>query len=289
MMEEIYPIQRGTKMIQKNPYIEILKLKGSLVDIAVVAINCAILEIWDYRAFLVILAGIMIHSGCDIINDIFDREIDKICKAEGAIASGRTSIKNAYLYMLILFSVALLISLHLSLILFLCLLAGIIIGGVMYSHPFFRLKDIPGIAMLNMAVCFALESIGIWSVYSPLNFDTLKVAAYIFILIFCLTFMKDFKDVGGDINSLPLMLGIKNASIICILLTTIPLVPLIYLIFDKSELYISIIIYMVLAISCIQILINDPVSKGKILKNRMVMTLTIPNFAILSLKVISVL
>ncbi|WP_242492687.1 UbiA family prenyltransferase [Methanolobus psychrotolerans] len=276
-------------MIQKNPYISILKLKGSLVDMSVVAINCAILEMWDYRAFLVILAGIMIHSGCDIINDIFDREIDKICKPEGAIASGRISINNAYLYMLTLFSLALLISLQLSVIFCLCLLAGIIIGGVLYSHPFFRLKDIPGIAMLNMAVCFALESIGIWSVYSPLNVDSLKVAAYIFILIFCLTFMKDFKDVRGDINSLPLMIGIKNAAMICILLTAVPLIPLIYIVLDKSELYISVIIYIVLAISCTLILIDNPVSRGKILKNRMVMTLTIPNFAILALEVISLL
>ncbi|MDW7732321.1 MAG: UbiA family prenyltransferase [Methanolobus sp.] len=274
-------------MIKKNPYISILKLKGSLVDVSVVAINCAILGMWDYRAFFVILAGIMIHSGCDIINDIFDLEIDKICKPEGAIASGRISIKNAYLYMLILFSVALAISLHLSLILFLCLLAGIIIGGIMYSHPFFRLKDIPGIAMLNMAVCFALESIGMWSVYSPLNFDGLLTAAYIFILIFCLTFMKDFKDIAGDINSLPLMVGIRNASIICVLLTAVPLIPLIHLVLDKNELHISVLIYIVLAISCIQILIDDPVSKGKTLKNRMVMALTIPNFAILALEVMS--
>jgi 4-hydroxybenzoate polyprenyltransferase len=276
-------------MIQQNPYISILKLRGSLVDMSVVAINCAFLETWDYKTFLVIVAGLMIHSGCDIINDIFDRDIDKICKPEGAIASGRISINNAYLYMLTLFSLALLISLQLSMIFFLCLLAGIIIGGILYSHPFFRLKDIPGIAMLNMAVCFALESIGIWSVYSPLNFDSLKVAAYIFILIFCLTFMKDFKDVNGDINSLPLMIGIENAAKICILLIAVPLIPLVYIVVDKSELYISVIIYIVLAISCTLVLIDNPVSRGKVLKNRMVMTLTIPNFAILALEVMSLL
>jgi 4-hydroxybenzoate polyprenyltransferase len=138
-----------------------------------------------------------------------------------------------------------------------------------------------------MAVCFGLESIGMWSVYSPLTFDGLLIAAYIFILIFCLTFMKDFKDVDGDINSLPLMVGIRNASKICILLTVIPLIPLIHLVLDKNELYLSVLVYIGLAISCIQILMNDPVSKGKILKNRVVMTLTIPNFAILALEIMS--
>ncbi|WP_406655848.1 UbiA family prenyltransferase [Methanolobus sp. ZRKC2] len=273
-------------MIQKNPYISILKLKGSIVDVSVVAINCVVLGMWDYRAFLIILAGTMIHSGCDIINDIFDVDIDKICKPEGAISSGNISVKSALTYMLLLFSVALVVSLHLSFILFLCLLAGIIIGGVMYSHPYFRMKDIPGIAMLNMAVCFALESIGAWSVYSPLTIDSLVVAAYIFILIFSLTFLKDFKDVDGDVNSLPLLVGVKKAAGICVLLTVLPLIPLVYLPIKEQEMFVGVFVYIVLAIGCIQILMFDPVSKGKKLKNRMVMTLTVPNFSMLVMNVI---
>ncbi len=177
-----------------------------------VAATCAVLGIWDYRAAVVILAGIMIHSGCDVINDIYDIEIDKICKPDGAIASGRISVKNAWIYMILLFSTALILSLNLSLILFACLLTGIIVGGIMYSHPSFRLKDKPGIAMADMALCFALESIGIWSVYSQINTRSLMVAAYVFVLVFSLTFMKDFKDVAGDINSLPLLLGIHKAA-----------------------------------------------------------------------------
>lgn len=275
-------------MICQNPYISILKLKGSIVDISVVAINCAILGMWDYRAFFVILAGTMIHSGCDIINDIFDCEIDKICKPNGAIASGEISIRKAWIYMLILFIAALLIAIKLSSVLFLCLLAGIIIGGVMYSHPIFRFKDIPGIAMLDMAVCFALESIGLWSVYSPLTFDSLMVAAYVFVLIFSLTFMKDFKDVAGDINSLPLKIGIHNAAIVCSLLAPLPLIPLLYAATKFQYLYLAALIYVILIAGCIQILLDDPVAKGNKLKDRMIMALTIPNFVVLLAKMASI-
>ena len=245
------------------------------------AINCAILGMWDYRAFLVILAGTMIHSGCDILNDIFDFEIDKICKPHGAIASGQISMKKAWGYMVLLFSVALLIALKLSLILFLCLSAGIIIGGIMYSHPMFRFKDIPGIAMLNMAVCFALESLGLWSVYSPLTPDSLMVAAYVFVLIFSLTFMKDFKDVAGDINSLPLKLGIRRAAIVCSLLAVLPLIPLLYAVTKYHSMSLAALIYVILIVGCIRILLDDPVAKGNKLKDRMVMALTIPNFMVL--------
>ncbi|MDW7727787.1 MAG: UbiA family prenyltransferase [Candidatus Methanoperedens sp.] len=139
--------------ILNNPYVKILKLKGSIVDISVIAVTCAVLGIWDYRAIIAILSGIMIHSGCDIINDIYDVEIDKICKPNGAIASGQISVKNAWIYMLLLFSTALILSLNLSLVLFGGFLTGIIVGGIMYSHPIFRYKDKPGVAMADMALC----------------------------------------------------------------------------------------------------------------------------------------
>lgn len=223
----------------------------------------------------------MIHSGCDIINDIYDIRIDKICKPNGAIASDQISLKNAWVYMIFLFSTALILSINLSLILFLCLLIGIIVGGIMYSHPLFRFKDKPGIAMADMALCFALESIGVWSIYSPINSDCLTVAAYIFVLVFSLTFMKDFKDTAGDINSLPLLMGIHRAAKVCCMLTILPLIPLIYVITKYYYFTPAAVIYAVFAAGCIQILLRDPAGDGNKLKDRMIMALTIPNFTML--------
>ncbi len=238
----------------------------------------------DYRAAIAILAGIMIHSGCDIINDIYDIEIDGICKPNGAIASGRISMKNAWIYMISLFSAALALSLSLSLILFACFLTGIIVGGVMYSHPAFRLKDKPGIAMADMAVCFAMESIGVWSIYSTINSDSLMVGVYVFVSVFSLTFMKDFKDVAGDINSLPLLLGIRRAAVVCSALTILPLIPMIYAVTKYPYLALAAAIYIVLIIGCIKILMGNPVAEGNRLKDWMILTLTVPNFIMLLIK-----
>lgn len=270
-----------------NPYISILKLKGSIVDISVVAVTCAILGVWDYRAAIVILAGTMIHSGCDIINDIYDIEIDRICKPDGAVSSGQLSVKNAWIYMMLLFSTALCLAFALSLILCACLLIGIIVGGIMYSHPFFRFKDKPGIAMMDMALCFSLESIGTWSVYSSVNNDSLMVAIYVFVLIFCLTFMKDFKDVAGDVNSLPIMLGTRTAAKVCSVLTLLPLVPIICACMKYHDLWPAVAVYAVLIADCVKILMHDPVSEGKRLKDRMVMALSVPNFVMLITRMIS--
>ncbi|WP_321417566.1 UbiA family prenyltransferase [uncultured Methanomethylovorans sp.] len=271
-------------MINIYSYISIIKPKGCLTDVSVVAINCAILGILDYNFFLITFAGLLIHGCCNIMNDIFDFNIDEICKPNSAIRSGKLSMKRAWIYMGILLSAGLIVSLKLNFILFICLLLSFIIGGIMYSHPIFRLKDIPIIAILDIAICFSLESIGIWSVYSPLTSDAFVVALYIFILAFSLLFMKDFKDIAGDINSLPLMLGIEKAAWICSILTIFPLISLYYLTRYDNQIFVSICVYIVLAIGCIQILMDNPVSNGMILKNRMHMAFVIPNLVFFALK-----
>ncbi|MFZ3059717.1 MAG: UbiA family prenyltransferase [Candidatus Methanoperedens sp.] len=228
----------------------------------------------------------MIHGACDIINDIYDVEIDKICKPKGAISSGQISEKNAWRYMILLISSALIISFNLSFILFTCLLTGIIVGGIMYSHPSFRFKDKPGLAMANMGLCFALESIGIWGIYSPVNSESLMVAIYIFILVFSLTFMKDFKDVTGDINSLPLLLGIRKAAKVCSALAILPLIPILHIIIKYHYSGFTAIIYLVLIAGCIRILMGNPVAEGHRLKNWMILALTVPNFSMLFASII---
>jgi 4-hydroxybenzoate polyprenyltransferase len=268
-------------MIFDNPYISILKLKGSVVDLSVAAATCAVLGVWDYRVILVAVASVMIHSGCDILNDIYDRELDKICKPDGAIASGRMPLRYAWAYMILLLSTALALLLGLGLIVFLSAFMGVILGGVLYSHPSFRLKDKPGIAMADMALCFSLESLGIWSLYAPIDARALTVAAYVFILVFSLTFMKDFKDVAGDVSSLPLVLGTRRAAMVCCALTALPLISLVSLIVKYHMPYLAGVAYIVLGAGCVVILMGDPVKNGVRLKNWMILALTLPNFLLL--------
>lgn len=221
------------------------------------------------------------------MNDIYDVDIDRISKPKGAIVSGAIPLKIAWIYMGALFLISLAISLCLSRLLFLSLILAIMVGGIMYSHPFFRLKDTPGVAMLDMALCFSLESLCVWSIYSPLNFNSLMVAAYIFVLAFSLTFMKDFKDVSGDKNSLPLLLGIGKAAKVCSALAILPLIPLIFLVIKYPFILPSAIVYVLLVMGCIKILNGDPVKNGVKLKNWMIMALVVPNFTMIVLGAIA--
>ncbi len=110
------------------------------------------------------------------------------------------------------------------------------------------------------------------------------VAVYVFVSVFSLTFMKDFKDVAGDINSLPLLLGIRRAAIVCSALTILPLIPMIYAVTKYPYLAPTAVIYIVLIMGCIKILMVNPVAEGNRLKDWMILTLTVPNFIMLLIK-----
>lgn len=139
--------------------------------------------------------------------------------------------------------------------------------------------------MADMALCFALESIGSWSIYSPINNDSLLVAIYVFVQVFSLTFMKDFKDVAGDVNSLPIMIGIRRAATVCSALTLFPFILIIYAGMRYHYLWPAAAVYALLIAGCIKILMGDPVAEGKRLKDWMILALTAPNFTMLLITV----
>ncbi len=263
-----------------KPLIEILKLKGSAVDISVILATSAFLGEVDRRIIPAIISGVLIHSGSDIYNDIYDRKIDRVCKPEAPLASGRMSLKVAWIYLSLLIFTALVMSLLLSRILFLCYVAGILFGYVFYSQPKFRFKDKPVIAIAIIAFCFALESIGTWSIYASITENTIVVGAYILILIFSMVYMKDFRDVRGDINSLPLILGVKKAAKVCSGLAFVPIIPMVILsvIYKLGQMLIVVPIFTVLILFCIKILLfGNPVAQGGKLKDRMILSIFVPN------------
>jgi len=266
------------------PFIEILKLKSSTVDFAVILTTCSMLNQIDFRAGLLLLSGVMIHGGGDIINDIYDRNIDKICKPNSPIVSGRMSVRTAWVYMIILYSVSIVIASLLNYICLIISILGIVIGGFLYSHPQCRLKDHPILSITSIALCFALESIALWSIYAAITTETMIVSFYVFILLFSLAFFKDFRDVKGDVNSLPLMIGVKKAGIVVSVLSLLPILPMFYLLFlyKTTAITLVIIVYIPIVISAIHILLTDPVTHGNRLKNRMFLIILIPSSTLFS-------
>lgn len=266
-----------------KPFLEILKLKGSTIDISIVIAAAAMLNAVDARILWIALGGICVHSGCDIINDIYDREIDKICKPKAPIPSGRMSVRAAWIYAGILFILSLLITYSLSKIMFICFITGWIVGGIFYSHPRFRLKDVPVVSIAATAFGFWLESIGAWSVFAPLNEVALQFSIYIFLLTFTLILLKDFRDVEGDINSLPIRLGVARSAKVCSIAVLTPMITLLigFLKFGMLELLAAAVALLIALIPIQNVLLrNDPVSLGGKLKNHMFIAIVLPNITI---------
>ena len=273
-----------------KPYIEIIKLKSSLVDVSIALAICSFFEVFGYKTLLAIISAVFIHGAADIYNDIYDREIDKICKPNSPLVSGRMSLKSAWIYMILLVVSGLSISLLLSEVLFLCYIFGIVFGYMLYSHPKFRFKDKPVISIATIALCFSAEAVGIWSIYSKLSYETLIFALYIFILVFSLAFMKDFKDVLGDVSSLPIILGIRKSARICSILAMVPLFSFmfLYLTYKMKEIMIVASVYIISVIPAIKILLfEDPVSQGRKLRNFMIVAIVSPNITLFLLNTTS--
>jgi len=257
-----------------EPYIEILKLKSSTVDVAVMLGVCGAVGQMDYRIGFALFAGILIHSACDIFNDIYDQDIDRICKPNSPIVSGRMSLRNAVVYMLVLYFIGITIAMALNKIIFICYVAEIIVGGILYSHPLFRFKDKPVIAIASVAICFSFEAVGMWSLYLDITKEAIIFAAYIFSLVFFLVFLKDFRDVKGDKNSLPVMFGVRKAAVLCSVMIFFPLPLLLHFSLIPA------LVFLISLIPCVYILLfRDPVALGSRLKDFMIFAIFAPNLS----------
>lgn len=264
-----------------RPYLEILKLRGSLVDLSIVLAVCGAVGEIDVRALGAFLCSVLVHSACDIINDIYDIDIDRIAKPSSPLVTGEISVPVAWTYMGALLAIAFATAYALSTILLAALILGFIVGGITYSHPLFRLKDKPFYSML-FTTGFGFAALGVWSIYEEINTVAILLSNHIFFTIFCLVSLKDYKDIEGDRNSLPLRYGIPAAVRINTALALLPLASYALLLYfmPSVPLLLSLSVYVVLLGRCLYILWTDPIGKGKKLRERMILAIVVPNVAI---------
>jgi 4-hydroxybenzoate polyprenyltransferase len=258
--------------------LQILKFKSCIVDVSVVVATASLIPyLIDSRIILALVCAILIHLACDIYNDIQDLEIDKICKPTSPLVTGELSVEFSYFSSAILLGIALLSSYVLSSFFFIMSLFGFLLGGIMYSHPLFRLKDKPGLSML-FCLGYGIEVVGVWSIFGPLDEKALTLAIHVFILSFSLAFLKDYKDIQGDKNSLILKMGIEKSNKVCMSLIFVPFVSFAGIVTMFGLRWFPLIVYIFSAYFCIKILKNHPEKKGHMLRNWMFIAIVSPNF-----------
>lgn len=171
-----------------------------------------------------LLAAFAIYA----LNDIYDIEVDKINAPERPLPSGRVSITEAKVLVILLFTLALALALTANILTFALTLMFSALG-IAYSVPPIRFKDgwfagiCWGLGMAATILCGA----SVYAITLPV-----AMAAFIFATLTAgCGLIKDLKDMEGDrakgIHTIPLMIGEEKAvNLMAITFTAfIPLLP----------------------------------------------------------------
>jgi len=193
--------------------------------------------------FLVSISAALITVGANVINDIFDVEIDRINKPNRPIPSGNVSIREAYIIFSCSYLIAWIMAWMVNYQVFLvALIFGLLL--ILYSYRFKRM-----VLVGNFVVSLAT---GMAFIYGGMAVNRIEgtffPALFAFFFHFGREIIKDLQDVEGDrargANTLAVVYGTKTAlittSIIFMLLIILTLIP--YILNIYGIIYIFIIL-----------------------------------------------
>ncbi len=174
----------------------------------------------DLNLFLAAFAAGFTASAGNIINDIFDFEIDKINQPQRVLPSQKISMEEAYLYYFVLLVISILLSFQISFtILILVVISHILL--FLYSK---YLKRVPLIGNIIIAVLTGLVFIyGGALVDNPLA--AVIPAVFAFLINLIREIVKDMQDIVGDkksgIFTFPSKYGINKSKVLISFLTIV--------------------------------------------------------------------
>ncbi len=203
------------------PWIIILRPLNLLQAMLAVVLTTAFLGEMDQMQILImlILSVVTINAGGNIINDIYDLEIDRINRPDRPLPSGALTVGQARIYLIVLFTAGLVFSGLIS-------LGTFIIAGpisiptlIAYSACF---KRTPLVGNLTVSFMLGLAFIYVGAAFENIQ-PTLVMAALAFGFTLIREIVKDLEDMDGDARdearTLPLVWGeIKTLNFVIILM-----------------------------------------------------------------------
>ncbi|MHA1301223.1 MAG: UbiA family prenyltransferase, partial [Candidatus Helarchaeota archaeon] len=176
-----------------------------------------------YTFFLIFIGGLsgsLLNGWSNVVNQIFDIEVDKVNKPFRPLPDKRISVTSAAIFAIILVSSALLIAIYLDFIVFVIELSTAIIT-FFYSAPPLRFKAHGIVSNISIAIPRGLLLIVAgWSVFGDF-FNPIPwfIGSVFGLYILGAASTKDFADIEGDrkfnVNTLPVKYGaVTTAKII---------------------------------------------------------------------------
>jgi len=255
-------------------YLNLIRYKNLLIIILIqVLIRYALfiplgadLTLSHFEFALLVLATICIAAAGNIINDIYDVEIDKINKPNKVIVGKSISEKTAFNLFIIINVIGVGLGFYLSKQIEENSFFGffIVTSALLYLYATF-LKSIllVGNIVISLLVAFSLIIVGIFDLFPSINFLNQEYHSFIFRIVLTYAFfafyinlmreiIKDIEDVDGDINgelnTLPIAIGRKRASYLVFGMGVLSLFGIIFYIYTHLYNYTIAVAYFLLLV-----------------------------------------
>ncbi len=178
----------------------------------------------NFDLVLALMIYTCVMGGVYIVNQIIDRDTDRINRKLFIISEGHISLKAAYAELAILWTSALILSLKFGLV-FLSLIVLSMLLGIMYSVTPFKFKSRPVLDMFANAFGYGLVNCLVgWLIFKPLDCSAL-VRFLPYVLSIAAVFINTtVVDIEGDkktgSRTTAIFLGKRNSYILASLLMT---------------------------------------------------------------------
>lgn len=239
----------------------------TFITVIVAAFICQPDFVFSSSIILAALAASFTLASGNIINDVYDVEIDKINRSDRPLPSEKISYKEA----LALYFVFLLLSLILSWFINLPAFIIVIITSILLFLYSKYLKRIPLVD--NITVAFLTGLVFIYGGIAVENYKAAIIPAFFAFLINLIReIVKDMQDIKGDekagVVSFPIKYGLQKSKylslVVSILLFLFTFYPFIFQLYKVEYFIIVMVIVNPLLIYSVKILFEDHSEKNLI-------------------------
>ncbi|MGB5531451.1 MAG: geranylgeranylglycerol-phosphate geranylgeranyltransferase [Ignavibacteriaceae bacterium] len=237
----------------------------TFVSVLVAAAICLTGKISELNLLLAAFSAALAAASGNIINDIYDIEIDKINRPLRLLPSGKITEKSAYL----LYFVLVILSIGISLIISYSAFIIVIFSNLLLLLYSKKIKRIPLLG--NITVAFLTGLVFIYGGVVVQNPSAAIIpATFAFLVNLIREIVKDMEDVEGDtkaeVITFPAKYGSQKSKIIislitiCLILYTLyPFITQLY----RIEYFVVVMIFVnPILVYCLKILFQDHASKN---------------------------
>ncbi len=244
-------------------WLGLLRIGNSLVIGFAAVTGYVVGENYDvYHAGLLFLSAMMIGCYGNIINDIYDVEIDRINKPWRPLPSGRISIRTAWLLAILMAGLGISLSFLINIY---CMVIAVSAVFLLYAYSrWIKRRGFTG----NLLIAFLSFLVVVYGgVVTPIPWRSLIPGLYAFLIIVGREILKGLEDIEGDrrhgVSTIAVKYGVRKALVMgmIFLLTVVLISPLPYLYMNMNVFYLitAVLGVDVPILTALKIILVDPV------------------------------